>query len=129
MSLDEDGDIRKAATKVELVMGEHKEGRMAGGQEDGQSGMGDSEDNEDVELTWDHIAGVHRILILDEAEAVHEFDLRDLSGAMGAEVRLNVGLGDLEGVQSQLGGPKSQESAWAQVYALRADRGATRSTR
>ena len=33
------------------------------------------------------------VLVLDEAEAIHELDLRNLAGAMGVEVVLNIGLG------------------------------------
>lgn len=39
------------------------------------------------------IARIHRILVLDEAEAIHELDLCDLSGAMGRKVRLDISLG------------------------------------
>lgn len=44
-------------------------------------------------LTRDNVAGVHSVLILDEAETVHELDLRDLAGAMGSEVLFDIGLG------------------------------------
>jgi hypothetical protein len=44
-------------------------------------------------LTWDDIAGVHGIFVLDETEAVHELDFGDVAGAMGREVGLNIGLG------------------------------------
>lgn len=47
-----------------------------------------------LKLTWNDVTGIHGILILNEAEAVHQLDLRDLSGAMGTEVCLDVGLGD-----------------------------------
>jgi hypothetical protein len=43
--------------------------------------------------TWHNIPGVHGILVLDEAEAVHELDLGDLTGAMFREVSLDIGLG------------------------------------
>lgn len=43
--------------------------------------------------TWDDIACVHVVLVLDEPEAVHELDLGNLAGAMGVEVVLNIGLG------------------------------------
>ena len=39
------------------------------------------------------IARIHRVLVLDEPEAIHEFNLRDFAGAMGVEVVLNIGLG------------------------------------
>jgi hypothetical protein len=45
-------------------------------------------------LTWNNIARIHRILVLNKAEAVHELDLGDFSGAMGRKVAFNVGLGD-----------------------------------
>lgn len=44
--------------------------------------------------TWNNITGVHGILVLDEAEAVHQLDLCNLSSAMGAKVGLDIGLGD-----------------------------------
>lgn len=43
-----------------------------------------------VEITWDDVTGIHRILIFDEAKPVHQLDLRDLSGAMGAEMFFDV---------------------------------------
>jgi hypothetical protein len=46
-----------------------------------------------TELTWHNIPRIHGILVLDEAEAVHELDLCDLTGAMGREVSLDIGLG------------------------------------
>ena len=45
------------------------------------------------QLTWNNIAGVHGIFVLDETEAVHELDFGDIAGAMGREVGLNIGLG------------------------------------
>ncbi len=45
------------------------------------------------QLTWNDIASIHRILVLDEAEAVHKLDLSDLASAMGGEVVLDIGLG------------------------------------
>lgn len=47
-----------------------------------------------MELTRNNVARIHGILILNEAEAIHELDLRDLAGAMGTEVSLDLGLGD-----------------------------------
>jgi hypothetical protein len=44
-------------------------------------------------LTWHHVSGVHGVLVLDEAEAVHELDLGDFTGPMGSEVLFNIGLG------------------------------------
>jgi hypothetical protein len=43
--------------------------------------------------TGNHIARIHRILVFDESEAIHEFDLGDLSSAMGVEVGLDISLG------------------------------------
>ena len=47
----------------------------------------------DERLTGNDVAGVHGVLVLDEAEAVHELDLGDLTGSMAGEVVLNIGLG------------------------------------
>ena len=44
-------------------------------------------------LTWDHVPGIQGVLVLDEAEAVHQLDLSDLPGAMFSKVGLDVGLG------------------------------------
>jgi hypothetical protein len=41
---------------------------------------------------WNDIARVHGIFVLDEAEAVHEFDFCNLAGAMGLEMSFNIGL-------------------------------------
>jgi hypothetical protein len=41
-----------------------------------------------------NITGIHSILIFNEAEAVHQLDLGNLSGAMGAEVFLDILFGD-----------------------------------
>lgn len=46
-----------------------------------------------TQLTRNDIASIHRVLILDEAKAVHHLDLSDLPGAMGREVGFDVGLG------------------------------------
>jgi hypothetical protein len=46
-----------------------------------------------LRLTWNNIAGIHRILILDEAETIHQLHLCDFSGAMFREMRLDIGLG------------------------------------
>jgi hypothetical protein len=51
-------------------------------------------------LTRNDIACVHGILILDEGETIHELHLGDLSGAMGSEVVLDVGLGSYFGERS-----------------------------
>ena len=44
------------------------------------------------EHTWHDIARVHRVFVLDEAEAIHQLDLGDLTRAMGVEMVLNIGL-------------------------------------
>jgi hypothetical protein len=44
-------------------------------------------------LTRDDVTRVHCVLILDEAKAVHELDLGDLTGAMGVEMGLDLSLG------------------------------------
>lgn len=44
-------------------------------------------------LTGHNVTGIHRILVLDEAEPVHELDLSDFAGAMGREMGLDVSLG------------------------------------
>lgn len=47
----------------------------------------------DQKLTWDNVAGIHGILILDEAKTIHELNLCNFSGAMFREMRLDIGLG------------------------------------
>jgi hypothetical protein len=44
-------------------------------------------------LTRDDVTRVHCVLVLDEAKAVHELDLGDLTGAMGVEMGLDLSLG------------------------------------
>lgn len=44
-------------------------------------------------LTRNDVARVHGILVLNEAEAIHELDFGYLPGAMGVEMILNIGLG------------------------------------
>lgn len=39
-----------------------------------------------VRLTRDDIASVHRVLVLNETEPVHELDIGNLTGAMACEV-------------------------------------------
>lgn len=54
------------------------------------------------QLTRHNVTGVHGILVLDEAEAIHELDLDNLAGAMGRKVGLNIGLGSYRrGVRRQ----------------------------
>jgi hypothetical protein len=47
----------------------------------------------DKRLTGNDVACVHAVFVLDEAEAVHELDLGDLTSSMAGEVVLDVGLG------------------------------------
>jgi hypothetical protein len=44
-------------------------------------------------LTGNDVTRVHCVLVLDEAEAIHELDLGDLAGAMGREMGLDFSLG------------------------------------
>lgn len=43
--------------------------------------------------TWNDVASVHSILILDESETVHKLHFGNLSGAVGRKVSLDIGLG------------------------------------
>jgi hypothetical protein len=52
--------------------------------------------------SWDDIPGIHGILVLDEAKTVHKLDLGNLTGAMGREVSLNIGLGSIPGQIAQV---------------------------
>jgi hypothetical protein len=45
----------------------------------------------------DNVTSIHGILILDEAKAVHQLDLRNLTGAMGREVFFDILFGDIAG--------------------------------
>jgi hypothetical protein len=40
--------------------------------------------------TWNYVAGIHSILVLNEAEAVHELDFSDFASAMGVEMVLDI---------------------------------------
>lgn len=44
-------------------------------------------------LTWNDIPGVHGVLVLDEAETIHDLDLDNLTSAMGGKMGLDVRLG------------------------------------
>lgn len=46
------------------------------------------------ELTRNHIASVHRVVVLNETKAIHELDLGDGAGAMGLEMILDIFFGD-----------------------------------
>lgn len=52
------------------------------------------------------IARIHGVLVLDEAEAIHELDLGNLTGSVGLEVGFDVCLGGIarEVAQVQAGG-------------------------
>lgn len=41
-------------------------------------------------LTRNDISGIHFVFVFDETEAVHQLDLRDFAGVMGAEVFLDI---------------------------------------
>lgn len=43
-------------------------------------------------LTGHNISGIQLVVIFDEAETIHQLDLRDLTGAMAAEMFLDVAL-------------------------------------
>lgn len=50
-----------------------------------------------LSLTWNHVSGIHGVLIFDKTEAVHELDLGNLASAMLGEVGFDVGLGGYSG--------------------------------
>ncbi|KAK5626186.1 hypothetical protein RRF57_001901 [Xylaria bambusicola] len=43
--------------------------------------------------TWNHIARIHSILVLDEAETVHKLDLGYFTSAVSSEMRFDILLG------------------------------------
>lgn len=43
------------------------------------------------ECTRHHITSIHSIFVFDETEAIHEFDLGNLSGAVSIKVVFNIG--------------------------------------
>jgi len=53
-------------------------------------------------LTRDDVTRIHGVLVLNEAEAIHELDLGDLASAMGLEVGLYFGLGGIAGKVAQI---------------------------
>jgi hypothetical protein len=57
-------------------------------------------------LTRYNVTSVHSILVLDKTEAIHKFDLCNLTSAMRCEVGLDVGLGGVarEVTQVKTGG-------------------------
>jgi hypothetical protein len=46
----------------------------------------------DDKLTWDNVPSVHSVLVLDETEAIHEFDFGDFASTMRGKMRLDVSL-------------------------------------
>jgi hypothetical protein len=52
--------------------------------------------------TRNNIARIHGILVLDKAEAVHEFNLFDNTSAMGGEVTLDISLGSCDTVSQSV---------------------------
>lgn len=44
-------------------------------------------------LTRNDVARVHRILVFDKAESIHQLNLGNLTSAMGREVSFDIGLG------------------------------------
>ena len=64
---------------------------------------------QDGRLTWNDVARIHRIFVLDKAEAIHELDFGNLARAMGVEVVLNIGLGSCK-YTVQLAMPEVQAS-------------------
>jgi hypothetical protein len=43
--------------------------------------------------SWNYVASIHSILILDESETVHKLHFGNISGAVGRKVSLDIGLG------------------------------------
>lgn len=60
------------------------------------------------------VTRIHRVFVLDEAEAVHELDLCDLAGAVSLKVGLDIGLGGTAGevAQVQAGGGDLGHGGW-----------------
>jgi hypothetical protein len=57
--------------------------------------IGVSAGNEGLERTkcWDNVPGVHGVLVLNEPEAIHQFDFGDFASTMSGEMRLDVSFG------------------------------------
>lgn len=49
--------------------------------------------------TWNNIASIHRVFVLDEAKAVHELDFLDSTSSMRTEMILDILLCDWKGRQ------------------------------
>jgi hypothetical protein len=60
-------------------------------------------------LTRNNVSGIHRVLVFDEAEAIHQLDLGDLPGAMSRKMSLDVGLGSCRESES-VGIQRGEES-------------------
>jgi hypothetical protein len=60
-------------------------------------------------LTRYNITSIHSILVLNEAEAIHELDLSDLTSSMRCEVGLHIGLGGCNVVSRSLFGCSRQK--------------------
>lgn len=52
--------------------------------------------------SWNNIAGIHWVLVLDETEAIHKLNFGDFSGSMSREVSLDVGFGSIAREVSQV---------------------------
>lgn len=61
--------------------------------------------------TRHHILGVHGILVLQEAKALHKFDLCDLASTMRVKMVLDVGLGSYMGTVQSVSVPASMSDA------------------
>lgn len=67
-------------------------------------------------LTRNDVSGIHRILVFDEAKAVHQLDLGDFSGAMSRKVSLDIGLGSCR--ESESVGIQRGEESYKRWYGL-----------
>lgn len=64
--------------------------------------------------TGHDVAGIHGVLVLNEAEAIHKLNLGNLARAMGVEMILNIGLGSCSNtVQSAM--PEDPKPAPSQL--------------
>lgn len=60
-----------------------------------------------AELTRHHVTGIQRIIVLDEAEAVHKLHLGNIAGAILGEMGLDIFLRHCEEVWRVSGSPVS----------------------
>jgi len=51
---------------------------------------------------WDNVPGVHGVLVLNETEAIHEFDFGDFASTMRGEMRFDVSLSSIPGQIAQV---------------------------